>query len=290
VLKIIAEQSRCSEPKLFIVAANRRLERFGDGSLGGLRKRLGQCVKELQARGLVEVNGDQLVRTPAGSVEDEDILDLTAELELHPPSKLDEVPTNQKQANLDLAWQEPRTDTLQTQAQVTGATESAPEPTREEIIAAPAGSVEDEDILDLTAELELHPPSKLDEVPTNQKQANLDHAWQEPRTDTLQTQAQVTGGTESAPEPTREEIIAAAAGSVEDEDILDLMAELELHPPSKLDEVPTNKKQANLDHAWQEPSTDTLQTQAQVTGGTESAPKPTREEIIAAMRRFISDD
>ena len=197
VLKIIAELSPCSEPKLLIVAANRGLERFGDGSLGDLSKLLGQCVQELQARGLVEINGEQLVIAPAGSAEDEDILDLTAELELRPP-KLDEASTNQKQANRDYAWEEPRTGTLQTQAQVTGSTERAPEPTTEKILAAPAGSAEDEDILDLTAELELR-PSKLDEASTNQKQAN----------GTLQTQAQVTGSTERAPEPTREEIIAA---------------------------------------------------------------------------------
>ena len=110
---------------LFVVAANRRLERFGDGSLADLSKLLRQCVQELQARGLVEINGEQLVITPAGSAEDEDILDLTAELELQPslrPSKLDQAPTNQKQ--------------LQTQAHVTGGPKRAPEPTREEIIAA----------------------------------------------------------------------------------------------------------------------------------------------------------
>jgi hypothetical protein len=90
-----------------------------------LSKLLRQCVQELQARGLLEINGEQLVITPAGSAENEDILDLTAELGLHPslrPSKLDEAPTDQKQ--------------LQTQAHVTGSPERAQEPTREEIIAA----------------------------------------------------------------------------------------------------------------------------------------------------------
>jgi hypothetical protein len=134
VLKIIAELSPCPEPNLFVVAANRGLERFGDGSLGDLRKLLSQCVQELQARGLVEINGEQLVITPAGSAEDgedildltteldaedEDILYLTTELEIH---MLGEAPTNQKQ--------------LQTQAQVTDSPKRAPEPTREEIIAA----------------------------------------------------------------------------------------------------------------------------------------------------------
>jgi hypothetical protein len=133
VLKIIAELSPCPEPNLFVVAANRGLERFGDGSLGDLRKLLGQCVQELQARGLVEINGEQLVITHAGGAEDEailnltteldaedeDILYLTTELEIH---MLGEAPTNQKQ--------------LQTQAQVTDSPKRAPEPTREEIIAA----------------------------------------------------------------------------------------------------------------------------------------------------------
>jgi hypothetical protein len=192
VLKSIAE-SPCSEPELFIAAAYRGLQRFGDGSLGDLSKLLGQCVQELQARGLVEINGEQLVITPAGSAE-EDILDLTAELELQPslrPSKLDQAPTNQKQ--------------LQTQAHVTGGPKRAPKSTREEIIATPAGSAE-EDILDLTAELELQPslrPSKLDQAPTNQKQ--------------LQTQAHVTGGPKRAPEPTREEIIAAMRRFISDD-------------------------------------------------------------------------
>jgi hypothetical protein len=135
VLKIIAELSPCSEPKLFIVAANRGLARFGDGSLGDLSKLLGQCVQELQARGVVEINGGQLVIAPAGSAEDEDILDLTAELKLH-PSKLDEASINQKQPNLDYAGEDSRTGTLQTPALVSGSTERAPEPTREEIIAA----------------------------------------------------------------------------------------------------------------------------------------------------------
>jgi hypothetical protein len=43
-----------------------------------------------------------------------------------------------------------------------------------------------------------------------------------------------------------------------------------------LGEAPTNQKQ--------------LQTQAQVTDSPKRAPEPTREEIIAAMRRIISDD
>ena len=78
------------------------------------------------------------------------------------------------------------------------------------------------------------------------------------------------------------------AGSAEDEEILDLTNELELHP-STLDKASINQKQAKLDDVWEQPRTGTLQTQAPVTGDT-AAPDPTREEIIAAMRKFISDD
>jgi hypothetical protein len=129
----------------------------------------------------------------------------------------------------------------------------------------------------------------LDEASTNQKQANPDDAWEEPHTGTPQTQAQVTESMERPPEPTSKEIIAAPAGSAEDEDILDLTAELELRPP-KLDEASTNRKRANPDDAWEEPRAGTPQTKAQVTDGTERSPEPTSEEIIAAMRQFISDD
>jgi hypothetical protein len=134
VLEIIAELSPCSESKLFIVAANRGLERFGDGSLSDVNNLLGQCVQELQARGLVEITGEQLVIATPASAQDEDILDLTNELELH-PSTLDEASINQKQAKLDDVREQPRTGTLQTQAPVTGDT-AAPDPTGEEIIAA----------------------------------------------------------------------------------------------------------------------------------------------------------
>ena len=140
VLEIIAELSPCPEPTLFVIAATRGLQRFGDGTLDHLSKLLGQCVQELQARGLVQLNQNHLVITPAESTEDDDILELTtvagspvnedillltAELELQPslrPCKLDEAPTNEKKP--------------QTQAQFSGGRERAIEPTREEIIAA----------------------------------------------------------------------------------------------------------------------------------------------------------
>ena len=209
VLEIIGELSPCPEPTLFVVSANRGLQRFGDGSLGELSKLLDRCVKELQARGLVEINEKHLVIVPevtavaqgaekeeilvTTSVEGEDILDLTT-----------------------VAGSADNEDVID----LTTVAESAEDEDILELTAV-AGSAEDEDILELTA----------------------------------------------------------VAGSAEDEDILELTAELESHPslrPFKLDEAPTNREQ--------------LQTQAAVRGGPKRAAEPTREEIIAAMRRFISDD
>ena len=140
VLEIIAGLSPCPEPTLFVVAATRDLQRFGDGTLDHLNKLLCQCVQELEARGLVQLNQNHLVITPAESTEDDDILELTtvvgspvnedillltAELELHPslrPCKGEEAQINQEQ--------------LQTQAQSSGGRKQVAEPTREEIIAA----------------------------------------------------------------------------------------------------------------------------------------------------------
>jgi hypothetical protein len=134
VLEIIAELSPCPEPTLFVVAATRDLQRFGDGTLDNLSKLLGQCVQELQARGLVQLNQNHLVITPAESTEDDDILELTtvvgspvnedillltAELELQPSL---EAQTNQEQPQM--------------QAHSSGGRKQTSEPTREEIIAA----------------------------------------------------------------------------------------------------------------------------------------------------------
>jgi hypothetical protein len=63
------------------------------------------------------------------------------------------------------------------------------------------------------------------------------------------------------------------------EDILELTAAFEVHPslrPSKLDKAPRDQQQ--------------LQPQAPGIGRPKGVAEPTREEIIAAMRRFISDD
>jgi hypothetical protein len=151
VLEIISELSPCPEPTLFVIAATRGLQRFGDGTLENLSKLLDHCVQELQARGLVQISQDRLVITPAESTEDQDILELT--------SPADE-------------------DILE--------------------LTTVAGSPVNEDILVLTAELELQPslrPSQREEAQTNSEQQ--------------QPQAQLSASRKHAAEPTREEIIAA---------------------------------------------------------------------------------
>ena len=130
VLEIIAEQSPCSQSTLFLLAIARGLQSFGDVSLDELKKLLRRCVQELKARGLVQIDGANLILTPAVSAEGEDILELTAE-----------APTRAQ---------------LQPQTQATGSPKPPREPTRERISAAPAGSAEYEDILELTAEVPIN--------------------------------------------------------------------------------------------------------------------------------------
>jgi hypothetical protein len=50
-------------PTLFVEAGRRGLQRFGDGTLGDVSKLLGRWLEELQARGLVQINGGQLAIT-----------------------------------------------------------------------------------------------------------------------------------------------------------------------------------------------------------------------------------
>ena len=63
VLNLIAELSPCPVPTLFVEAGRRGLQRFGDGTLGDVSKLLGRWLEELQARGLVQINGGQLAIT-----------------------------------------------------------------------------------------------------------------------------------------------------------------------------------------------------------------------------------
>jgi len=195
VLEIITELSPCPEPTLFVVAATRGLQRFANGSLEDLGKLLRKCLQELNSRGLVEIKGGQLVIPTAGSRGDERILDQMAGVESRPQS-LKEKPT--VGAGDDII-------------ELTAELEFQPQSVTEKSAR---------DILDLTAEFELH----------------------------------------------------------DVDDLLELTTALEFHPslrPSKLDKAPRDQQQ--------------LQTQAQGKGP-KGAVEPSREEIIAAMRRFISDD
>jgi hypothetical protein len=135
VLEIIAELSPCPEPTLFVVAATRGLQRFGDGTLDDLSKRLRPCVQELKARGLVEIR-EQLLIAPARTAGTEDILDLTANLEFR-PQFAKEMPAG-------------------------GGGNDVLDPTREP---------QHEDILDLIAEFDGESrPFELDKAPINQQQ------------------------------------------------------------------------------------------------------------------------
>jgi len=183
VLEIIGELSPCPEPTLFVVAANRGLQRFGDGSLSDLSKLLDHCVKELQARGLMEIKEKHLVIIPeltaaAENPEKEEILDLTTVAGSAKDDGILELTTLARSAEDE--------DVLE----LTTVARSAKDEDILELTAV-AGSAEDEGILDLTPELELRPssrPSKLDKGPTKR-----------------------------APEPTREEIIAAMRRFVSDD-------------------------------------------------------------------------
>jgi hypothetical protein len=232
------------------MAAARGLQRFGDGTLSELDKLLSQCVRELKARGVVQVVGEQLVITPARSAE-------AAEVELR-PSKLDEAPTIQTRAGSPKRVGKPRT---------------------EEMIAAPARRAEDEDILDLTPELELHSPSKPDAIPSNQMRMGVG-------------------------EPTRGWKIANPAGTAEDKDVLELTAELELREEvddileltaelelREIEGTVDLRAEPDFRSYLRSPTLDEAPGQReQVASDPEPGAEPTREEIIAAMRRFISDD
>jgi hypothetical protein len=196
VLEGIAELSPCTEPTLFVIAASRGLERFGDGTLADLRKLLGQCVQELKARGLVEISGEQLVIATASSAGNDDILDLTADVESQPQS-VNEKPAGRVADDiLEL--------TAELELQPQSVREKSARPTGDEDIldlTAELELYEVEDLLELTAELELR-TSKLDKAPRDQQKS--------------QTQAPVTGRPKGAPEPTREEIIAAMRRFISD--------------------------------------------------------------------------
>jgi hypothetical protein len=239
VLEIIAQQSPCSQPTLFLIATARGLQNFGDGTLSELKKLLRRCVQELKARGLVQIDGAHLVLTPARGAEEKDSRELTAE-----------VPTDQTP-----------------QVQVTGKPKLVHEVIKERIIAAPAPNAENEDILELKAE-----------ASTSQTQQK--------------TQAQVTNSLKPAREPTRDRIIAASAPNAEDEDILELTTEVELHEDEDILELTTEVELHEVEDILELTAELELHPPpgpAKRDEAVQRANEPTREEIIAAMLRFVSD-
>ena len=232
VLEIIAELSPCSEPKLFIVAATRGLERFGDGSLSDLSKLLSQCAQELQVRGLVEINGEQLVIAHAGCA-DENILDLTTEVVGCADENILDLTTEvvgcADENILDLTTEVvgcADENILDLTTEVVGcADENILDLTTEVVGCADENILDlttevvgcaDENILDLTTEvvgcaeediLDLTGCTERAPEPTRETIAairRLIETWS----------ADPTGCTERAPEPTREETIAAVRRSI----------------------------------------------------------------------------
>jgi hypothetical protein len=232
VLEIITELSPCPEPTLFVVAATRGLQRFANGSLEDLGKLLRKCLQELKSRGLVEIKGEQLVIPTAGSRGDERILDQMAGVESRPQS-LKEKPTVGSGDDI---------------IELTAELEFQPQSVTEKSAR---------DILDLTAELQLH---------------DVDHL--------LELTAELEFQPQSVRETSARDILnlTAELELQQAEDLLELTAALEFPPslrPSKLHKASRDQRQ--------------LQTQAQGKGP-KGAAEPTREEMIAAMRRFISDE
>lgn len=116
------------------------LTRFGDGSLADLRERLVKCAQELKARGLIEINEEDFLITSSASPE----YDVGEQ----------EAPIKLEQSVLDYAREEQQTDAPKMQAG---------DPPKDHANSVLGGSPEDEEILDLAAELQGVPePAKQD--------------------------------------------------------------------------------------------------------------------------------
>ncbi len=145
------------------------------------------------------------------------------------------------------------------------------------------GSTEGEDILDLTTEFVGSAEDNEDILDLTTELVGS----AEDNEDILDLTTELVG---SAEDEDILDLTTELVGSAEDnEDILDQTTEFELLP-SKSAEALTNEQKGKLDDARQGPRTETIQTQAQVTRYPGRTTEPTREEIIAAMRQFISDD
>jgi len=281
VLNIIAERAPCPEPKLFITAINSGLECFGGRSLADLRELLGQCVQNLKADGLVEIVENEFVLANTGNAgaEEEDTVDQSSEREQRPFTLEGEL-TDQ-----DHAEETPKPEEQYAQAAATDEVGDTDEPAKDDMAASAPESAEDGDIFDLTGELELA-PEELEESSIDQ-----DHA-EAPASDTPETRGGTTDDARHGQEPITEGIDArdidardvdardtdaSSPEDAEDADVFDLTDALELVPEEQEDTT------IDQDRAEEEP-----QAGSAATADRQDAAEPTREEIIAAMRQFVS--
>lgn len=279
VLNIVAENLPCTEPKLFITAIISGLECFSGVSLGDLRERLGQYVQDLKAAGLVEIVDNEFVLADTTGAEDDDVLDQTEENQqsAHIVDEVitdevitdevltDEVLVDETPADQGHSEEEPLSGTRQASAAETDAAGSAPElPTGDVAASLPEGG-EDADILDLTGELELELVSdEPEEAPTDQD---------------AQARGAETEDIASTPELPTDSGGAGSPQSAEEDDILDLTGEIEAIS-YELEEVSTDQERAE-----EEPLAGPAEED-----GAQNDGEPTREEIVAAMRRFVSEE
>jgi hypothetical protein len=136
-----------------------------------------------------------------------------------------------------------------------------------QLVIVPARSAVD-DILDLKANLELQPQATREKLGESAEDQDI---------------LVLTAENELQPQSMRQ----AFDRPIGCEDILDLPTKLEVHEDEHiLDLTAQAPRPSKLD----KPTNQQFQTKDTATGSPKRAPEPTREEIIDAMRRFISDD
>lgn len=259
VLNIITECSPCSEPKLFIAAINAKLDCFGDTSLSELRDVLGQCVRELKASGLIKVLDDEIVMAsePGAWNEEED------------PAALSLVESRGEDGvSEDASW----SDMQRTFADLEETPERAPDGQKSENDTGSAGSEAELDVLDLTDELEI---VELEDIAVA-----LDDTENEIPSDAEPDSASSDEGSGQA--QTAE--TANALPPDDEADILDLTDALEL---MEIDDEPTEVEDASFEPGQAD---EELRPPTNSADSTQRTEEPSREEIIDAMRRFMSDE
>lgn len=157
LLEVIAELSPCSEEKLFIVAATRELGSSADRSLMKLKETLHEAIQQLTGLSLVRINGDEVSITELG------IEHLTGRgvAGVAEPT-MDEVVASVRRTIADEKDDRDKTQNTNPEAQAEDS-ESPEEEADNQIIHdiplvlgdddAKGPNSEDEEILDLTAEL-----------------------------------------------------------------------------------------------------------------------------------------